>query len=364
VRNPPGAIVIVAALGILVVLSPARACINDSDTDSLTKEKKAHPTLANAILSPTNEVVDVARLTARIKRLREQPKENDPGWWNDLAGAYLRLGQPGEAVKILEPLTNRFAGDYGIHANLGTAYHLLGRYVEAEREIARDLEINPEGHFGLEKYHLALLQYLMRDEGYRLRHVFVDEFTQTFLAFKGMEARPSRPSADYKISSDPSLLKRPDAATDLLLTNRALLRADVQKVYRELSSVALEDQLPGYLAKWDLGGNTNLEKGVIYMATLNQKEPACWVMLGILATASHDKHLTLTAYAEAIALGSIQTPILRAQVEAIGQRLLQSRIRHRHNGELLRETILVVAVIGLLALFLRFIIRGSKTLPA
>ena len=29
----------------------------------------------------------------------------------------------------------RFANDYGVHANLGTAYHLMGRYADASREI-------------------------------------------------------------------------------------------------------------------------------------------------------------------------------------------------------------------------------------
>jgi len=166
-------------IGLPCFVAVAQACRWDSDT--LKDEKKQHPTLARAILEPTNEVTDVAALMARIKRLRSNPEKGDPAWWNDLAGAYLRLGQPLEAVKTLEPVTNRFSTDYGIHANLGTAYHLLRRYEDAEREIARDLEINPEAHFGLEKYHLALLQYLIRNDSYRLRHVYVDEFTQAFL---------------------------------------------------------------------------------------------------------------------------------------------------------------------------------------
>src|SRR5256885_3835910 len=102
-----------------------RACIWDSKT--LGDEKKKDPTLAQAILSPTVEAPDAKSLTDRIQKLRSAPKESEPWWWNDLAGAHLRLGQPAEAVKILEPLTNKFAGDYGVHANLGTAYHLLGR---------------------------------------------------------------------------------------------------------------------------------------------------------------------------------------------------------------------------------------------
>ncbi len=122
----------VLAAFVLFPCHRAPACINDSKT--LSAEKREHPTLAQAILNPKIEKPDVKELNARIQKLNAEPKTNDPAWWNDLAGAYLRLGQPLAAVKILEPLTNRFAGDYGIHANLGTAYHLLGRYADAERE--------------------------------------------------------------------------------------------------------------------------------------------------------------------------------------------------------------------------------------
>ena len=86
-------------------------------------------------------------------------------------------------------MLHKFDTNYGIHANLGTAYHLLGRYKEAEHEIARDLQINPDAHFGLEKYHLALLQYLSRDTNYQYRHVYVDEFTESFL-HGGIKAYP------------------------------------------------------------------------------------------------------------------------------------------------------------------------------
>ena len=45
--------------------------------------------------------------------------------------------------------------------------------------------MNPDAHFGLEKYHLALLQYLIRDAKYQSRHVYVDEFTAHFLTARG-----------------------------------------------------------------------------------------------------------------------------------------------------------------------------------
>src|SRR6187549_3743332 len=149
-------------LSLLLLLPIASyACIWDADT--LSDERKAKPALAELILNEKPASPDPKPFRERIAKLKAEPKENDPAWWNDLAGAHLRLGEAAEAAKILEPLVSKFPNDYGIHANLGTAYHLLGRYADAERHIARDLEINPEAHFGLEKYHLALLRYLNRD---------------------------------------------------------------------------------------------------------------------------------------------------------------------------------------------------------
>src|ERR1041385_8935736 len=161
----------------------ANACIWDSDT--LSQEQKKSPDIAKVILGQDAQQVDQVSLHERIRKLQSEPHKDDPTWWNDLAGAYLRLGEAKEAVELLAPMMEKFPDDYGIHANLGTAYHSLGRYQEAEREIARDLEINPEAHFGFEKYHLALLQYLIRDAKYQSRHVYVDEFTTSFLQTSG-----------------------------------------------------------------------------------------------------------------------------------------------------------------------------------
>src|ERR1043165_3508318 len=123
----------------VVLLMPGRleACLWDRDT--LADERKKSPEMAELIFGPRPKPADPVSMRGRIASLRSQPKENDPSWWNDLAGAYIRFGEPGEAAKLLEPIVTKFPNDYGIHANLGTAYHLLGRYRDAEREIARDL---------------------------------------------------------------------------------------------------------------------------------------------------------------------------------------------------------------------------------
>ncbi|MEO7299643.1 MAG: tetratricopeptide repeat protein [Verrucomicrobiota bacterium] len=118
------------------------ACIWDADT--LDNEKKKKPEIAEVIFGTRKDTTDASQLRKRIADLKSAPREDEAAWWNNLAGAHLRLGQPQEAVNLLEPILKKFDSDYGVHANLGTAYHLLGRYQEAEKEIARDLEINPE----------------------------------------------------------------------------------------------------------------------------------------------------------------------------------------------------------------------------
>jgi tetratricopeptide (TPR) repeat protein len=306
----PGIWIVVAAfLG-----TNAHACIWDAD--SLWQEKMRSHDLTSAILGDPPEPEDPQKLRARISELESHRDETNADWWNNLAGAHLRLNEPAEAVKILEPVVTNFPNNYGIHANLGTAYHLLGRYADAEKEIARDLEINPDAHFGLEKYHLALLQYLMRDTNYQSRHVYVDEFSRGFQQLSQL------------------YLKRPEGKLDLTNTN-GLEMTQIDQLEKEIADEPQSEKTnswewveiqklkldcynpPSYRYKWDLAADTNFVPGVIYMAQMNPGEPACFEMLGIAASRKHDYHLALSAYEKAIALGSLKADSLRQKVESL-----------------------------------------------
>jgi hypothetical protein len=275
-------------------------------------EKHEHPTLADAILHPKTEKPDVKSLTADIQKLKANPQTNDPMWWNNLAGSYLRLGQADQAVKILEPVTNRFPNDYGIHANLGTAYHLLRRYVEAEREIRRDTEINTNAHFGLEKYHLALLQYLIRSKDYQLRHVYVDELTTDFLFWGGGQHEPDLQQSPYFRPFSAEERKKAEVEAKQYFS----LGGDpwINHGFEPLWKLALGDEQPQYRAKWNLAEDPKLQEGVIYMASLNPKEPACWVILGVVAAQGSDMKLAKTAWKKAIELGSGQSRLLQTHM--------------------------------------------------
>ncbi|HXU79790.1 MAG TPA: tetratricopeptide repeat protein [Polyangia bacterium] len=288
--------------------------------------------MARAVLDPPPPV-DTARLRARVGELERQRREEDPGWWNDLAGAFIRLGEPGRAVALLAPVVARFPDDYGIHANLGTAYHLLGRYPEAQREIARDLEINPAGHFGLERYHLALLQYLTRDPTYRGRHVYVDEWSIGFMLFPNL------------------YLSRIDAGDRWV---REMLE-DPDPQYRErrdLLQAIVKDPPPGYRAKWDLAADPKLDEGILYMASLNRDQPAAVVMLGIACLRQRDLNLAAAAFRRALALGSPQASQLRHLVESLDGHIA-SAAKYRIVDAILEAVMLTaaLAVFGLVLLY-------------
>jgi len=316
-----------AQLGILLAIFfclNAGACIWDAQ--SLSREKSRSHDLAQVILGEAPVVEDTNQLRATIKSLEANRNENDPNWWNNLAGAHIRLGESQVAVTLLEPVVQKFPNDYGIHANLGTAYHLLGRYQDAEKEIARDLEINPGAHFGLEKYHLALLQYLMRDQKYQARHVYVDEFTARFLMSQGgssfhMDSHSQSAMCEALAEGYTNNLDAAEADyASLLKTNK-----DEGEISQMLGAIASMDTKPEYCNKWNLDTDTNLAAGVIYMAQMNPKEPACFVMLGIAAWKTRGYHLAAVAFEKAIALGSPQSDLLNKRVAGLNEYISKSR---------------------------------------
>ena len=320
-------------VALLAVLSSflwlnTQACIWDSDT--LAQEKSKSPKIAEAILGKATSLGDPTVLQKRITELEAYRRESDPAWWNEIAAAYIRLGEPQRAAVLLEAVALQFPDDYGIHANLGTAYHLLGRYADAEKEIARDLEINPEAHFGLEKFHLALLQYLSRDVQYKREHVYLDEYSIPFL---------------YENWSDLGLMRA--------------YRAETQDV---LESAGSTNDFPAYRLKWNLAANTNRENGVIYMASLNPREPACFVMLGIECLAKdrgRDLNLAIAAFRRAIELGSTQSEKLRLRIATIEKHVQFAR--GNRNGPTNIAVMLLMAFVGICLLWaiVRWLIRPS-----
>jgi hypothetical protein len=182
-------------------------------------------------------------------------------------------------------------------------------------------------------YHLALLQYLAADEKYRTEHVYVDEFTDVFI------------SAEWDTLGlmPPHYSLPPSGETNLTAA------------YRE---------------KWDLAQDTNLAAGVIYMASLNPREPACFVMLGIVCMAAegYDRNLNLAiaAFRRAIELGSPQRSVLEKRIARIEEHLNTSR--REANIPLLvlavsGGVIVVIGVVGLIAVRIKHARTARKNVP-
>ena len=74
---------------------------------------------------------------------------------------------------------------------------------------------------------------------------------------------------------------------------------------------------PPYRFKWNLAGNSNFETGVIYMAQMNPKEPACFEMLGIAACCTHNYNLGARAFEKAVVLGSNKTERLQKEAASL-----------------------------------------------
>ncbi|HXD00588.1 MAG TPA: tetratricopeptide repeat protein [Verrucomicrobiae bacterium] len=303
--------------GVLLQAHSATACIWDAET--LLQERLKSSDMATVILKAAPAPPDPAPLRKRIKDITASPLTNDPAWWNNLAGAHLRLGEAKEAAALLETVTNRFPNDYGIHANLGTAYHLMGRYQEAEREITRDLEINPAAHFGVERYHLALLQYLVRDAEYKKDHVYIDEWSDAFVR-----------EPNFRFARNAGKLS-PWNTNGLDEKRLAFLERNWdgnsngwpgEEIVLLKSNTA--QRPPSYRYKWDLAGDPKFKDGVLYMATMNPKEPACFVMLGIACNRARDYNLAVAAFQKAIDLGSPQADILAVKIDALNHYITES----------------------------------------
>lgn len=162
------------------------ACINDRDT--LAFEKRNVDALSRVQNAPTAEAkAEAATEIAlraisgrfdrfperyyqmRIERLEKRPKLT-ANEYDDLAVAYERLGQTDKALQILKKsksVRKTKDDEYRLLANRGTfMVHkwIAGGHSEknikflnqANLDIARALEINPNSHFGREKYQLKL----------------------------------------------------------------------------------------------------------------------------------------------------------------------------------------------------------------
>ncbi|MCA9001136.1 MAG: tetratricopeptide repeat protein [Planctomycetes bacterium] len=119
--------------------------------------------------------------------------------FDDLAVAYEHLGRRDEAIATMARKADALAASpdsehqYRYHANLGTFYAHAGRFDEALTELRTAVKINPDAHFGRERYQIEAIEYVAAaqqdPEIWRrrsfLRHAGYD--LHLFLASDGLE---------------------------------------------------------------------------------------------------------------------------------------------------------------------------------
>jgi hypothetical protein len=104
------------------------------------------------------------------------------------------------------------------------------------------------------------------------------------------------------------------------------------------------DARPEYRARWDLAEDPKLEEGAAYMATLNPREPACFVIAGLVALRKNDHHLAIAAFRRAIALRTTQRDLLEPIITRSNEFITESL---KIQGFMLGLALLALAVISL-----------------
>lgn len=189
----------------IIVLFPvvALACIWDYDT--LRQERAGFPDTLELItgkfLRHSPEFYQW-RIKDRGEKLRKEP--NNLAYLDDLAVAYSKVGRTNEAIATIEAKEKIKPGLYETYANLGTFYILTGDLEKGLPYIDQALAINPDAHFGREKYQKWLVEYAIskRDKSGNLRFPLQDVNTYSRPNFEDFLDAQVKPGAHGPLDSE------------------------------------------------------------------------------------------------------------------------------------------------------------------
>ena len=146
-------------VALVLIPSASHACLWDYDT--LKQERARFPDALELItgkfLRHSPEFYGW-RIQDRLKKLKTDPR--NAALYDDLAVAYAKTGKYAKAIETMEAVEKIAPGRYETYSNLGTFHFLAGDIPKALPIIDKAPVINPDAHFGREKYQRWLGEYL------------------------------------------------------------------------------------------------------------------------------------------------------------------------------------------------------------
>lgn len=142
------------------------ACVWDRDTVQL--ETKLFPGVLEVMTGQfPRHSAEFYQWRAGVVRARIEAGQGSPALFDDLAVAVHKLGRHQEAVDLMQGSLKQAPRRYETLSNLGTFAIYTGDLKASRQWLKEALAINPEAHFGRERYQLWLVEQIMlkRDAG-------------------------------------------------------------------------------------------------------------------------------------------------------------------------------------------------------
>ncbi len=152
----------ILAMAMAVVGLAMTPCLWDSDT--LDTELRGLPDSLDLVIGRWHRHSE-AYYHDRVAKLNAKP-EMELADFDDLAVAHEHLGQRDQAIEVMARKAKALAANpdkehqYRYHANLGTFYAHSGQFDDALAQLRTAVEINPDAHFGRERYQIELIEYV------------------------------------------------------------------------------------------------------------------------------------------------------------------------------------------------------------
>ncbi|RYG70761.1 hypothetical protein EON80_06995 [bacterium] len=168
----------------LLLITPAVACLNDRDSDSLAQQAQKLPETLRVVTGRFERNPPLfyeMRIRRALGELKGNPRQFD--LYDDIAVAYDRLHRDDDALRVIEqkrallsaynPRDKANKEDwYRYYANAGTFYahrwlgagakkENIGEMKQGRDFIKRAIQIKPNAHFGREKYQLMIMEWLI-----------------------------------------------------------------------------------------------------------------------------------------------------------------------------------------------------------